>query len=117
MVTRQAWWKSIFEKARDTVNAAKTLIEEEVVQPVAEKTGTFTGQAVLEEVRAYMAENEVINSALVTCLKESESENAALKTRLTKMESRVHSLTILGLVLAVLVGGLTLVAVLHWILR
>jgi hypothetical protein len=117
MVTRQAWWKSIFEKARDTVNAAKTLIEEEVVHPVAEKTGTFTGQAVLEEVRAYMAENEVINSALVTCLKESESENAALKTRLTKMESRVHSLTILGLVLAVLVGGLTLVAVLHWILR
>jgi CHASE3 domain sensor protein len=114
MVTRLAWWKSIFDTARDTVNAAKKLIEEEVVQPVAEKTETFTGQAVLEEVRAYMAENEVINTALVTRLKESESENAALKTRLTKMESRVRSLTILGLVLAVLFVGLTVVAVLHW---
>src|ERR1019366_3505822 len=117
MVTRLAWWKSIFDTARDTVNAAKKLIEDEVVQPVAEKTETFTGQAVLEEVRAYIAENEVINTALVTRLKERESENAVLKTRLTKMESRVRSLTILGLVLAVLFVGLTVVAVLHWTLR
>ena len=117
MVTRLAWWKSIFDTARDTVNAAKKLVEEKVVQPVAEKTGTFTGQAVLEEVRAYMAENEVINTALVTRLKESESKNTALETRLTKMESRVRSLTILGLVLAVLFVGLTVVAVLHWTLR
>lgn len=117
MVTRLAWWKSIFETARDTVNAAKKLVDEKVVQPVAEQTGTFTGQAVLEEVRAYMAENEVINTALVTRLKESESENAALKMRLTKMESRVRSLTLLGLVLAVLFVGLTVVAVLHWTLR
>ena len=117
MVTRLAWWKSIFDTARDTVNAAKKLIEDEVVQPVAETTGTFTGQAVLEEVRAYMAENKAINTALVTRLKESESEIAALKTQFTKMKSRVHSLTILSLVLAVLVSGLTLVVVLHWILR
>jgi CHASE3 domain sensor protein len=117
MVTRLAWWKSIFDTARDTVDAAKKLIGEQVVQPVAETTGTFTGQAVLEEVRAYIAENDVINTALVTRLKESESENATLKTRLTKMESRVRSLTILGLVLVVLVVGLTVVAVLHWTLR
>jgi hypothetical protein len=117
MVTRLAWWKSLFEKARDTVNAANKLIEEGVVQPVAEKTETFTGQAVLEEVRAYMAENEVINTALVTRLKESESKNIALVTRLTKMESRVRSLTILGLLLVVLVVGLTVVAALHWIPR
>jgi len=117
MVTRLAWWKSIFEKARDTVNAANKLIEEGVVQPVAEKTETFTGQAVLEEVRAYMAENEVKNTALVTRLKESESKNIALETRLTKMESRVRSLSILGLLLVVLVVGLTVVAVLHWTLR
>jgi hypothetical protein len=110
MVTRLAWWKSIFDTARDTVNAAKKLVEENVVQPVAEQTGTFTGQSVLEEVRAYMAENEAITRALVTRIKENESENAALKTRLTKMESRVHSLTILGLVLAVLVVGLTIVS-------
>jgi hypothetical protein len=117
MVTRLAWWKSIFETARNTVNAAKKLVEEKVVQPVAETTGTFTGQAVLEEVRAYMAENEVINTALVTRLKESESKNTALETRLTKMESRVRSLTILGLVLVIVVSGLTLVVVLHWRLR
>jgi len=117
MVPRLEWWKSIFDTARDTVNAAKKLIEDEVVQPVAEKTETFPGQAVLEEVRAYMAKNEAINTALVTRLKESEFENAALKTRLAKMESRVRSLTILGLVLAVLIVGLTVVAVLHWTLR
>ena len=117
MVTRVGWWKSIFETARDTVNAAKKLVDERVVQPVPEHTGTFTGQAVLEEVRAYMAENEVINVTLVTRLKESESKNTALETRLTKMESRVRSLKILGLVLGVAVVGLTLVAVLHWTLR
>lgn len=117
MVSRLAWWKSIFDTARDTVNAAKKLVEEKVVQPVAETTGTFTGQAVLEEVRAYMAENEVINTALVTRLKESESKNTALESRLKKMESRVRTLTILGLVLAVLFVGLTVVAVLHWKLR
>jgi hypothetical protein len=117
MVTRLAWWKSIFETARDTVNAAKKLVDERVVQPVAEQTGTFTGQAVLEEVRAYMAENEVINTALVTRLKESESKSAALETRFTKMESRVRSLKILGLVLGVAVVGLTVAAVLHWTLR
>jgi hypothetical protein len=117
MVTRLSWLKSIFDTARDTVNAAKKLVEEKVVQPVAETTGTFTGQAVLEEVRAYMAENEVINTALVTRLKESESKNTALESRLKKMESRVRSLTILGLVLAALFVGLTVVAVLHWKLR
>ena len=117
MVTRLAWWKSIFDTARDTMNVAKKLVEEGMVQPVAEKTESSTGQAVLEEVRAYMAENEVINTALVTRLKESEAKNTALQTRLTKMESRVRSLTILGLVLAFLVVGLTVVAVLHWTLR
>src|ERR1022692_2777380 len=106
MVTRLAWLKSIFDKTRDTVNAAKKLVEEKVVQPVAETTGTFTGQAVLEEVRAYMAENEVINTALVTRVKESESKNTALESRLKKMESRVRSLTILGLVFAGLISGL-----------
>jgi hypothetical protein len=30
MVTRLAWWKSIFDTARDTVNVAKQLIGEEV---------------------------------------------------------------------------------------
>jgi len=117
MVTRLAWWKSIFEQARDTVDAAKKLIGEQVVQPAAEKAGTLTEQAVLEEVRAYMAENKAINTALDTRLKESEAEIAALTTQFTKMKSRVHSLTILSLVLAVLVSGLTLVVVLHWILR
>lgn len=116
MVPRLEWWKSIFDTARDTVNAAKKLIEDEVVQPGAEKSESFTGQAVLEEVRAYMAKNEAINTALVTRLKESESEHAALKTRITKLESRVRSLMILGLVLAVLIVGLSIVAVLHWTL-
>ena len=117
MVTRLAWWKSIFDTARDTVNAAKKLIEDEVVQPVPEKSETFTGQAVLEEVRAYMAENEAITRALATRIKENESENAALKKRLMKMESRVRGLTMLGFTLIVLVGGLTLLAVWHWIPR
>ncbi|MBZ5699556.1 MAG: hypothetical protein LAN18_13535 [Acidobacteriia bacterium] len=117
MVTRLAWWKSIFDTARDTVNVAKKLVEEGMVQPVAEKTATFTGQAALEEVRAYVAENEVITRALATRIKENESENAALKNRLMKMENRVRSLTILCLVLAIVVSGLTLVVVLHWILR
>ena len=117
MVTRLAWWKSIFDTARDTVNVAKKLVEEGMVQPVAEKTATFTGQAALEEIRAYMAENEAITRALVTRLKESESKNIALETRLTKMESRVRSLSILGLLLVALVVGLTVVAVLHWTLR
>ena len=77
----------------------------------------LTGQAVLEEVRAYMAENEAITRAMVTRIKANESENAALKNRLMKMESRVRSLTILCLILAIVVSGLTLVVVLHWILR
>ena len=115
MVPRLAWWKSIFDTARDTVNAAKKLIEDEVVQPVAEKTETFAGQAVLEEVRAYKAENEAITRALVTRIKENESENAALKKRLMKMESRVRVMTILGFTLIVLVGGLTLLAAWYWI--
>jgi hypothetical protein len=117
MINRLGWWRSVFDTARDTVNTAKQLIGEEVIQPVAEKSGTFTGQAVLEEVRAYMAENEVINTALVTRLKESESKNTALETRLTKMESRVRSLTISGLVLAALLVGLTAAAALLWTLR
>jgi hypothetical protein len=117
MVTRLAWWKSIFDTARDTVNVAKRLVEEGMVQPVAEKTESLTGQAVLEEVKAYMAENEAITRALVTRIKENESENAALKNRLTKMESRVRSLTILSLVLVIVVSGLTLAVVLHWIPR
>ena len=117
MVNRLAWWKSIFDTARDTVNVAKKLVEERNVQPVVEQTGTFTGQAVLEEVRAHMAENEAITRVLVTRIKENESENAALKNRLMKMESRVRSLTILCLVLAIVVSGLTLAAVLHLIQR
>jgi hypothetical protein len=117
MVTRLAWWKSIFDTARDTVNVAKKLVEEGMVQPVAEKTETFTGQGSLEEVRAYMAENEAITRALVARIKENEAENTALKNRLTKMESRVRSLTILCLVLAIVVSGLTLAAVLHLIQR
>ena len=117
MVTRLAWWKSIFDTARDTVNVAKKLVEEGMVQPVADKAETFTGQAVLEEVRAYVAKNEAITRALVTRIKENESENAALKKRLMKMESRVRALTILGFTLIVLIGGLTLLAVWHWIPR
>lgn len=117
MVPRREWWKSIFDTARDTVNVAKKLVEEGMVQPVAEKTESFTGQSVLEEVRAYISKNEAINTALFTRLKESESENAALKTRIAKMESRVRSLTILGLLLVALVVGLTVEAALHWTLR
>lgn len=117
MVTRLAWWKSIFDTARDTVNVAKKLVEKGMVPPIAEKTETFTGQAVLEEVRAYMAENEAITRALVTRFKENEAENAALKNRLMKMESRVRWLMILFFTLIVLVGGLTLLAAWHWILR
>jgi hypothetical protein len=117
MVSRLAWWKSIFDTARDTVNVAKKLVEEGKVQPAAEKSGTLTDQALLEEVRAYMAENEAVNVALAARLKESESEIAVLKTRLTKVESRVRSMKILCLVLAVLVFGLAVVAALHWIPR
>ena len=117
MVTRLAWWKSIFDTARETVNVAKKLVEEGMVQPVAEKTDTVAGQSVLEEVRAYMAENEAITKALVTRIKENETENAALKKRVRKMERRVRALSILGFTLIVLVGGLTLLAVWHWIPR
>src|ERR1019366_5579737 len=108
MVTRLAWWKSIFDTARDTVNVAKKLVEKGMVPPIAEKTETFTGQSVLEEVRAYMAENEAITRDMVTRIKANESENAALKNRIMKMESRVRWLMILFLTLIILVGGLTL---------
>jgi hypothetical protein len=117
MVTRLAWWKSIFDTARDTMNVAKKLVEGGMVPSIAEKTETFTGQSVLEEVRAYMAENEAITRAMVTRIKANESENVALKNRLMKMESRVRWLTILFFTLIVLVGSLTLLAAWHWILR
>lgn len=117
MVNRLASWKSIFDAARDAMNVAKKLVGEGMAPPAPVNAETFTGQDIVEEIRTYVVQNEAIIRALATRLQENESENASLKKRLTKLESRVRWLSVLCLSLAIVVGGLAVPVVLHWISR
>lgn len=117
--------------AKSALNTAQKWAEERVLKPVGVFVDTVNGQKVLDEVSAYVTEHEEINTALVTRITEIEAENTSLQTRLakteaslvtmetrlTKLESRIRSLTTWGLVLAVLVVGSFVAAMVHWTLR
>lgn len=78
------------------MNAVKKLIQAHILQPAKKLTDTINGQAVLDEVRAYVSESEAINTALVT--------------RLLRAENRIRALLVAVVIL-------TVAEVLHWILR
>jgi hypothetical protein len=72
------------------------VVQEHVVEPAREFSDTVNGQKVLNEVREYMIESELINTALVT--------------RLLQVESRIRWLQGLVAILAV-------AETVHWLLR
>jgi len=67
-----------------------------IFQPIDDVVKTYNGQAVLDEVRGYISENEAVNTAVVT--------------RVLKLESRLRVLTALVVVLVV-------AEIVHWIIR
>jgi hypothetical protein len=84
------------QTARRVMKAAKDLTQSHILSPAKKFADIINGQAVLDEVRAYVSESEAINTALVT--------------RLLRAESRVR-------VLSIAVAILTVAEVFHWILR
>lgn len=86
--------KFLRARAKSALNTVKDLTQKRVLKPVGEFVDTVNGQKVLDEVSAYMAENEAINTALVT--------------RLLHAETRIR-------VLQVLIGILAVAEVVHWV--
>lgn len=97
--------KPLLQQAKELMTDAKKWTQERVVAP-------FTGQAVHDEVRAYMADNEKINTALVTRVIEVETKNTMLESRLSKLESQVKSFRTWCVIL--LVAGLAVASIVKW---
>jgi CHASE3 domain sensor protein len=91
---------TLLEKAESAFNTGRNwttqLVREQVIEPAQKFINTVNGQRVLNEVREYMTESELINTALVT--------------RLLQAESRIRWLQGLVAILAV-------AETVHWLLR
>jgi hypothetical protein len=87
---------TLLEKVESAFNTGKRLVREQVIGPVQDFFITVNGQKVINDVREYMTESELINTALVT--------------RLLEAESRIRWLQALVLILAV-------AEAVHWLLR
>jgi hypothetical protein len=119
---------SLRTKTKNALDTVKEWAQKRILNPIGEFVDTVNGQKTLDEVTAYIVQQEAINTALVARIIEIEAEKCALETRLstavatmetsvTKLESRLRSMTIWCLVLTVLIVGLTVAAVLPWALR
>lgn len=84
------------DSLRAKLNNVQNWTQRRVLKPVGEFVDTVNGQKVLDEVSAYMTENEAVNTALVT--------------RLLQAERRIRLLQALVVILVV-------AEVVHWILR
>ncbi len=87
---------SFLANAKRQLNTAQNWIQRRVLKPAGKFVDTVNGQKVLDEVSAYMTENEAINTALVT--------------RVLQAESRIRWLQALVAMLAV-------AEAMHWLLR
>lgn len=88
--------QSALEIAKKSLKVTHKAAQKYVVQPSQKAIETVSGQAVLNEVRAYVAEEERINTALVT--------------RVLKVERTLRFLKYL-------IVGLAVAELLHWIFR
>jgi len=87
---------SLHAKAKSALNTAQDWTQRQVLKPVQNFVDTVNGQKVLDDVGAYMTENEAINTALVT--------------RLLQAERRIR-------LLQALIAILAAAEIAHWILR
>jgi hypothetical protein len=108
---------TLLEKAESAFSTGKRLVREQVIGSVQDFFITVNGQKVLNDVREYMTENDLINTALVTRLVQAESQICSLQasvTRLSQVESQIRWLQrLIGLMIALLIVA----EAVHWLLR